>query len=55
MENLKVVHSLALMMYLVRNGFDVIKVKDSFVDKKFKAFLFEDTVELQESMLQYKK
>ncbi|KXL53394.1 hypothetical protein CLNEO_13650 [Anaerotignum neopropionicum] len=55
MRNIRVVHSLALMMHLVRNGFAVIKVIDSFTDKNLKVFLFEDSEELKDCMIRFKK
>jgi len=52
-NNYKVVHSLGLAMHLVRFGCDIKKVEDSFTNKKFKVFLFEDTPELKEVIKYY--
>lgn len=63
-KNFKVIHSLQLMMHLVRNGFNVSKVEDAYPkqgedkceDKsKYKVFLFDDTPELQECCLMFNK
>lgn len=59
-QKIKVVHSLQLMMHLVRNGFNIIKVDDAYAkqgeDKsKYKVFLFDNTPELKECCLQFKK
>lgn len=54
-RKLKVIHSLKMAMYLVREGFDIIKVADSFNDKELKVFLFEDSEELTEKMIEFNK
>ena len=60
MRKLKVVHSLKLMMFLVRNGFDVVKVVDAYPKvneekSKYKVFYFEETPELKETMFEFGK
>jgi hypothetical protein len=40
------VRSLRLMMYLVRQGFDIIKVRDSDTDSKYKIFYFDYSPEI---------
>ena len=59
-QKIKVVHSLALMMHLVRNGFNVFNVEDAYPkngeDKSpYKVFLFYDTPELEKCWFLYKK
>ncbi|AMJ42342.1 DUF5659 domain-containing protein [Anaerotignum propionicum] len=59
-KNFKVIHSLQLMMHLVRNGFNVSKVTDAYPKQgeeksKYKVFLFENTPELNECCLMFKK
>ena len=54
-KNLKAIHSLKLAMYLVREGFDIIKVVDSLKDKEFKIFLFVDSEELKEKMIEFRR
>ena len=48
-----VIRSLKMMMYLVRNGFDIIKVGDSEDNKNFKVFLFIDSKELRQCMSKF--
>lgn len=50
-----VIYSLSMMNYLVRSGFDVVKVSDSTRNPKIKVFLFMDTPQLQETMKEFKR
>jgi hypothetical protein len=48
------------MMFLVRNGFNVLKVEDAYSKKgesksPYKVFLFENTPELNECCLRFSK
>lgn len=45
-----IVRSLTMMNYLVRSGYDVMKVEDSIDNPKFKVFMFEKTPQLEKSM-----
>ncbi|MCI1958989.1 MAG: DUF5659 domain-containing protein [Clostridia bacterium] len=59
-EKFKVIHSLKLMMFLVRNGFNVLKVEDAYPQKgeiksPYKVFLFKDTPELKECCFKFSK
>lgn len=59
-KNFKVIHSLQLMMHLVRNGFNVSKVADAYPKQgeeksPYKIFLFEDTPELNECCLTFNR
>lgn len=45
-----VVKSLAMANFLVRQGFDILKVSDSRENSRFKVFLFRDCKELRDSM-----
>lgn len=40
--------------YLVRNGFDILKVVDDKDNSKFKVFMFRDCLELRQAMERYK-
>ena len=42
--------SLSMMMYLVRHGFDVVKVGDNENNPVYKVFLFIDSKELRQCM-----
>lgn len=46
-------YSMKAMMYLVREGFDVLKVEDDPKNPKFKTFIFDYTPELHEAMKSY--
>ncbi|WP_352168640.1 DUF5659 domain-containing protein [Proteiniborus sp. MB09-C3] len=48
-----VVKSLKLANFLVRQGFDILKVSDSEHDPKFKVFLFQDCSELRKSITMF--
>ena len=45
-----IVRSLTMMNYLVRSGYDVMKVEDSIDNPKFKVFMFEKTPKFEESV-----
>ncbi len=49
-----VIKSLSMCNYLVRKGFDIVKVVDSKENPRFKVFLFTDCPELQIAMKSYK-
>lgn len=53
-KNYKVVHSKYVAMYLVRKGFDFIKVDDNKENPKYKVFLFIDSEELENAIKEYK-
>lgn len=42
-----VAKSIQLMLFLVREGFDVVKVRDSDYNKEMKSFYFKYTPELK--------
>ena len=50
----EVIHSKDLMMYLVRQGFDVAKICDSEKNSKYKVFMFYKSKELSNAIQHYK-
>lgn len=48
-----VVKSLKLANFLVRQGFDILKVSDSEHNSEFKVFLFRDCAELRRSITMF--
>lgn len=50
-----IVRSLSMVNWLCQNGHKILKVEDSEKDYRFKVFLFEDTVALHRTMLQFRK
>lgn len=48
-----VIKTLSMATYLIRQGFDLLKVDDSLRDPKKKVFLFEDTPALRKAMEEY--
>lgn len=53
--NVYIVRSLAMTNWLCNNGFKILKVEDSEKDDKLKVFLFEDSPELHNTMMKYRK
>lgn len=53
--NVYIVRSLAMTNWLCNNGFKILKVEDSEKDDKLKVFLFEDSPELHDTMMKYRK
>lgn len=49
------VFSLTMANYLVRCGFDIVKVDDNEKNTKYKKFLFHDSFQLRKSMAKFKK
>ena len=45
-----IVRSLSMTNYLVRHGYDIMKVEDSNDNPRFKVFLFEKTPEFERSV-----
>ena len=45
-----IIKSLSMMNYLVRNGFNVVKVGDNENNPKLKVFMFYDSQELRKCM-----
>ena len=45
-----IIKSLNMMNYLVRNGFNVVKVGDNENNPNFKVFMFYDSQELRKCM-----
>ncbi|MGF7057217.1 DUF5659 domain-containing protein [Brassicibacter mesophilus] len=50
-----VVKSLKIANYLVRSGYDILKVEDSRSNNFYKVFIFEDSPELRKEVKRYKK
>ena len=50
-----VIKSLSMMNYLVRNGFDVLKVGDNEFYPNLKVFLFADSLELRRCMESFRR
>ena len=50
-----IVRSLAMTNWLCNNGFKILKVEDSEKDDKLKVFFFEDSPELHNTMMKYRK
>ena len=50
-----IVRSLSMANWLANNGFKILKVEDNEDNPKFKVFLFEDTTELHNMMIQFRK
>ena len=48
-----IVKSIGMMMYLVRKGFDLIKIEDAHDNSKHKVFMFYRTPELEEKAKKY--
>lgn len=48
-----VIKSMSLACFLIRKGFDLLKVSDSIKDPSKKVFLFEDTPELQQAIHEF--
>ena len=51
----QVIHSKALMQYLVKKGFELIKVDDSKKNPNMKVFLFYKSEELSNAIQSYKQ
>ena len=49
-----IVKGLRQMNYLVRNGFDVIKLEEDRNNPKFRVFCFKDSPELRECLKNYR-
>ena len=49
----EIIHSKNLMMYLVRKGFDVVKIDDSEKNHKLKVFMFYKTEDLTNAIYEY--
>lgn len=54
-QSFYVIRGIGMVNYLVRKGFDLIKVEDDKDKPEFKVFLFKNTFELREAMGGYKK
>lgn len=52
-RNFYVVKSIRMMTYLIREGFDLFKVKDDDKNSHYKVFLFEDSKKLRKAMNQF--
>ena len=48
-----VIKSLSMMQYLVREGFNILKVENANDNPKLKVFLFEDNKRLRKAMTTY--
>ncbi|SFQ23331.1 DUF5659 domain-containing protein [Caldicoprobacter faecalis] len=48
-----VIKSMSLACFLIRKGFNLLKVDDSIQDPRKKVFLFEDTPELQRAITEF--
>ena len=53
-QHFYIAKTLRMMNYLVRQGFDCIKVKTDRNNPKFKIFIFEDSEELRNCLKHYK-
>lgn len=56
MNNIKkfyVVKSIKMMTYLIREGFDIFKVKDDDKNSHYKVFLFEDSENLRRAITKF--
>ena len=51
----EIIHSKNLMMYLVRKGFDVVKIDDSQQNPKLKVFMFYKSKDLTNAIYEYSK
>ena len=49
------IRAIKMANYLVRQGFDIVRVVDNNYNKKFKIFLFKDSPELRKAMEEYGK
>lgn len=49
------IYSLSMANFLVRNGFDIVKVDDNERDNRLKKFLFYDNANLRNAMTTYKR
>lgn len=50
-----IVRSLSMTNWLCNHGHQILKVEDSEKDPRFKVFLFEDSVELHNTMAKFHK
>lgn len=50
-----IIKGLRMTNYLIRKGFDLLKVEDDIHNSHYKVFLFEDTPELRQAMSRFKK
>lgn len=48
-----IVRSLSMTNWLCKHGHEILKVEDSEKDARLKVFLFEDSVELRDTMRQF--
>lgn len=49
-KNFYVIKSLRMMTYLIRQGFNIYKVKDDDKNSYYKVFLFEDSEDLRKAI-----
>lgn len=54
-RNFYVVKSIKMMTYLIREGFNIYKVKDDDKNPHYKVFLFDDSQDLRKAMSEYTK